>query len=106
MEIKANVKMNGYENLWEEKTISISDETIAQIIKRYEKEQLYLAVKKIAAQKIWTTSSGMEIPVSEMSDLHIKNIINFIKRDRHELLPWIDVLEEELKRRGETDEIY
>ena len=96
--------MNGYENLWEEKTISISDETIAQIIKRYEKEQLYLAVKEIAAQKIWTTSSGMKIPVSEMSDLHIKNVINFIKRDRHELLPWIDVLEEELKRRSEMSE--
>ena len=35
MEIKVNVKMDGYENLWEEKTILISNEEIEKLVDRY-----------------------------------------------------------------------
>ena len=64
--------------------------------------QLYHDIEVQAKNKIWTTKDGTKIPVSKMTDSHILNTINLIKRkDRHDYyLPWIKVFEEEMRRRG------
>ena len=64
-------------------------------------ELSYMYIEEQAKKRIWIMKDGTEIPVSKMTDSHIKNAINLIKRkDRYDLyLPWIEVLEAELKDR-------
>lgn len=51
------------------------------------------------SEAIWTTSTGRQIPLSNLSDLHLQNIYNKMQRDRWRLgaLPYIV---REMNRRG------
>ena len=69
----------------------------------WEIEQAQYYAEKIANEAemgIWTTKDGRQIPVEEMTTSHITNTIAYLKRLDDEVYePWIDVFEEELKRR-------
>ena len=54
---------------------------------------------------IWVTKDGREVPVSDMSDEHIKNSISMLKRNDYcdLYLPWIDRFEKELEKRKNTN---
>lgn len=53
-------------------------------------------------KKIWTRQDGTRIRVSDMSNQHIQNTINFLKRESR-CLEWVDVFLEELIFRGIHD---
>lgn len=61
----------------------------------------YLEVENEANKGFWTTKNGTIIHVTDMTDDHIRNTINYIKRiDKIDLyLPWIHTFEKELERR-------
>lgn len=63
--------------------------------------QIYHDIEKEAKLKIWTAKDGTKIPVKDMTDNHIQNTINLIKRKdkRDYYLPWLKVFEDELKDR-------
>lgn len=70
----------------------------------YDIEEEYERVYKDAGRGIWTTKDGRHIAVSDMTDEHIVNTLNMLKRnDSCDMyLPWIERFEAELqKRRGE-----
>ena len=51
---------------------------------------------------IWITQDGTEIPLEELEQSHLDNIINFIKRGRIAYgigTEWLPKLEEEVERR-------
>ena len=51
--------------------------------------------------KIWMTTDGDEIPVGELEDDHIRNIIKWLKfSDHYERDEWIELLEEEIEKRN------
>lgn len=62
----------------------------------------YMEIEQEANEGYWTTKDGKMIHVSDMTESHIRNTINFIKkRDSCDMyLPWILVFEKELERRG------
>lgn len=64
-------------------------------------EELRMEIKKAAAKKIWATRDGRKINVCDMSNAHIKNVINYIQRnDKTDMmLPWVIVFENELNKR-------
>ena len=66
--------------------------------------QIYHDIKQEAKSKIWTTKDGTKIAVKDMTDSHIRNTINWIKRkDKYDYyLPWIKVFEEELTGREDN----
>ena len=66
----------------------------------YDVEEMIEAVEKDAAAGIWVTKDNRELKISEMQTTHIKNCINFIKRNDDEMYAcYIPVFEAELKRR-------
>ena len=69
-------------------------------------EEVYRRAEKQAETKVWRTKDGRELNVSEMSERHIKNTINYIRRNDpvDVMYPWIKVFEEELKRRERSEE--
>ena len=48
----------------------------------------------------WRTEKGELIPVSEMTDLHLKNAINYLKSGRGNIA-WLPILDEERRHREE-----
>ena len=68
----------------------------------FAEKQIYYDIEEKARSKIWTTKDGTKIPVKDMTDSHIQNIINLIKRKdkRDYYLPWLKVFEEELENRA------
>ena len=65
-------------------------------------EEMIEAVEKDAAAGIWVTKDNRELKISDMQTSHIKNCINFIKRNDDDMYAcYIPVFEAELKRRGE-----
>ena len=57
--------------------------------------------KDYVRRGIWTMQDGAEILVKDMSDRHIENCINMLKRiPEHELADgWIEKFKDELKER-------
>lgn len=66
------------------------------------KALIYDAIKSEAKTGIWETKDKKKIHVSDMSDSHIRNCINLIKKkDKEDMyMPWINRFEEELERRN------
>lgn len=64
-------------------------------------EELAFEIEENAKKRIWKTRDGTMIPVSKMTESHIKNAINYIKRnDDYDLYgPWLNVFKEELEYR-------
>lgn len=67
-----------------------------------DEDMIYKQIEEKAKKGYWKTKDGTVLHVSEMSDDHIKNCINYIKRhDKKDyFLPWIDMFEKELIRRN------
>lgn len=59
-------------------------------------------IEDAARAGIWTMKDGTRIPVTEMTDLHIRNTIRMLERkDKYDIyMPWITRLREELERRS------
>ena len=72
-----------------------------ELDKYFAEMQIYHDIEEEAKSKIWTTKDGTKIPVRDMTDSHIQNTINLIKRmDKYDYyLPWLKVFEEELRDR-------
>lgn len=64
-----------------------------------------MRIEDEASYGVWTTKDGTQIPVEDMTTSHIQNTIAFIKRtDQTDMyLPWVEVFEEELERRGSEE---
>ncbi len=52
--------------------------------------------------KIWIAKNGDERPITVMTAEHIENTIAMLQRKGTRGLPWVGVLQEELRRRGDT----
>ena len=67
-----------------------------------ERDMEYLRISNEADKGIWTTRDGRKIPITEMTDAHLTNTINYLKRiDTIDMYyPWIVVMKEELERRN------
>ena len=63
--------------------------------------ELRMEIEKSAANGIWTTRDGKRIRIIDMSEDHIKNTINYIRKNDSTdmMLPWVTVFQNELKRR-------
>lgn len=64
----------------------------------YDIEEEYERIRKEAKTGIWTTKDGRHIAVSDMTDEHIVNTLNMLKRiDYNDMyLPWIERFEAEI----------
>ena len=64
-------------------------------------EAHYIRIQKEAESRIWQMKNGEYIKVCDMTDSHIKNTINMLKRKPNSDVykPWIKVFNAELKRR-------
>lgn len=56
-------------------------------------------------KKIWTRQNGTRIRVSDMSNEHIQNTINFLKREGR-CLEWVDIFLDELDSRNPKKDKY
>ena len=45
-----------------------------------ERDMEYLRISNEADKGIWTTRDGRKIPITEMTDAHLTNTINYLKR--------------------------
>lgn len=83
--------------------MSLFDDFFAEHVADIDVE--YQRIQKEAEQGIWTTKNGKHIAVSDMTDEHIVNTLNMLKRfdDNDMYLPWIERFEAELRYR-EVDE--
>ena len=64
--------------------------------------ELRMEIEKSAANGIWTTRDGRRIHITDMSEDHIKNTINYIRRNDSVdiMLPWVVAFQNELIRRN------
>lgn len=65
-------------------------------------EDLFITAEneKLAKKGIWKDKESNELKISEMSTSHIKNCINFIKRNNFKTrLCYLEVFQDELSRR-------
>lgn len=64
--------------------------------------ELRMKIKKSAANGIWTTRDRRRIHITNMSEDHIKNTINYIRRNDSldMMLPWVAAFQNELIRRN------
>ena len=65
---------------------------------------IYEEIEAEAHEGIWQTKDGKRIPVSEMSDSHLRNTIAYLERkdDCDLMLPWIEVMRNELDKRSKN----
>lgn len=64
-------------------------------------EEEYERVRMEAERGIWTTKDGKHIAVSDMTDEHLINALNMLKRNDYDdmYMPWIERFETELRYR-------
>lgn len=65
------------------------------------RDEEYWRVSREADRGIWTTRDGRKISVEKMTDAHLNNTINYLKRiDTIDMYyPWIVKMQKELERR-------
>ena len=90
--------------MWDDEPIFNRDEYYEET--EYEKECYRQKIVEEAKMQIWTTKSGEKLSLSEMSISHIKNALKILIKNNVEdiNLPWITVMQEELKKRGIANE--
>jgi len=66
------------------------------------RDEEYWRVSREADMGIWTTRDGRKIPVEKMTDAHLNNTINYLKRiDTIDMYyPWVVKMKKELERRN------
>ena len=59
-------------------------------------------IESSAKSGVWTTKDGREIPITEMSDGHIRNVLAMLERNNvcDIYMPWICRFKKELSRRN------
>ena len=67
-------------------------------IDAFDIEDEYERIRKEAKRGIWTTKDGRHIAVSDMTDEHLVNALNMLKRNDCDdmYLPWIERFEAEI----------
>ncbi len=82
--------------------MSYGEEVLTEI--QIEHALQYATVQGQAEKGIWETKDGQKIAVKDMTDSHLRNAINLLKRKNicDLWLPWITRMEEELNSRKTT----
>ena len=79
--------------------MSMGEDWIAE--HAFDTEEHYMLVAQDAKQGIWYNKDGQALKISEMKTGHIRNCLSFIQKISDDAyLCYVDVFEEELKKRG------